>query len=85
MRTAEGKVEIEIPQVRNTSEPFHSKLREFLRQNSECLKILNTKMYARGLSTRDIEDALKELTGSKVREVLWLEHERFSNQGFILF
>jgi transposase-like protein len=43
-------------------------------------------MYARGLSTRDIEDALLEATGdlilskssvSKVREILWEEFEFF--------
>jgi len=82
VRTAEGEVVIELPQVRNTQEPYRSKVKEFFRGNTDCLERLTAEMYARGLSTRDSEDALMELTGdvvlskssiSKVTDILWEE------------
>lgn len=51
-----------VPQVRVTDEPYRSKLREFLEGNSETLEGLVTEMYARGLSTRDVEDCFKDLS-----------------------
>ena len=50
---AEGRVEIEVPQVRGVP-GYHSRLLEFLGAHSEVLEQLVTEMYARGLSTRDI-------------------------------
>jgi len=43
-----------------------SKLSAFLKNNSEVLEKLAIEMYARGLSSRDIEDALLEATGEKI-------------------
>lgn len=86
IKTAEGVLEIEVPQVRDTVEPFASKLKMFLRGNTACLEKLAAEMYARGLSTRDIEDALIEGTGdmvlskscvSKVTDILWEDYEGF--------
>ena len=86
IRTAEGVCEVELPQVRDTVEPFVSKLKVFLRGNTGCLEKLAAEMYARGLSVRDIEDALIEGTGdmvlskscvSKVTDILWEDYERF--------
>jgi len=86
LKTAEGVLEVDLPQVRDTVEPFVSKLRGFLRGNTACLEKLAAEMYARGLSVRDIEDALIEGTGdmvlskscvSKVTDILWEDYERF--------
>ncbi len=86
IRTAEGVLEVGLPQMRDTAEPFVSKLRVFLRGNTGCLEKLAAEMYARGLSVRDIEDALLEGTGdmvlskscvSKVTDMLWEDYERF--------
>jgi hypothetical protein len=53
----------------------------FLRGNSDVLEKLAVEMYARGLSVRDIEDALRDATGdpllsrsavSELSETLWL-------------
>jgi putative transposase len=61
----------------------------FLRGHSDVLERLAVEMYARGLSTRDIEDALQEATGdrllsrtvvSQLTEVLWAEYEAFSER-----
>jgi putative transposase len=46
-----------VPQVRGTTEPFRSSLMSFLDGNSAVLESLVNEMYARGLSTRDVEDA----------------------------
>lgn len=89
IRTAEGKVPIELPQIRESVEPFRSKLKEFFRGNTECLEKLAAEMYARGLSTRDIEDAMIEATGdmilsktsvSRVTDIFWEDFERFQQR-----
>lgn len=58
------------------------------------LEKLALEMYARGLSTRDIEDALSEATGeviltrtavSNVTEVLYREFEEFQNRDLGCF
>ena len=86
IKTSEGKIPIDVPQLRDTYEPFSSKLREFLKCNSDVLEKLSAEMYARGLSTRDIEDALYLATEdsilskssiSRVTEILWQEYELF--------
>ena len=46
---AEGRIEVQVPQVRGVP-GYHSKLLEFLGDNSEVLERLVTEMYARGLS-----------------------------------
>jgi putative transposase len=94
IKTAEGKIEVCHPQVRDTDSPFHSKLAAFFKGNSEILEKLAVEMYARGLSTRDIEDALAEATGdallsrtavSNVTEILYQEFEEFQNRDLSLF
>lgn len=89
VKTAEGAIPIEVPQLRDTETPYTSKLKHFFRGNTDCLEKLTAEMYARGLSTRDIEDALIEATGdqilsktsvSKVTEVLWEDYKRFKER-----
>jgi putative transposase len=63
VRTAEGPIEIAVPQVSGAGEPFRSTLMGFLEGNSGVLERLVTEMYARGLSTRDTEDAFRDVTG----------------------
>lgn len=46
--------------------PLGPSLGAFLKGNGCVLKKLVLEMYARGLSTRDIEDALFEATGDEV-------------------
>ena len=58
----------------------------FLEGNSEVLDRLVMEMYARGLSTRDVEDAFRDATGemvisksavSEVTDELWTQYEAF--------
>jgi putative transposase len=86
LKTAEGVVEYAAPQVRETAEPFTSALRAALAGRTEALEDLAVELYARGLSTRDIEDAFTDETGrrllsraavSEITERLWAEYEAF--------
>jgi putative transposase len=91
LRTAEGKVPIELPQVRD-AEGWSSALWQQIRQRTEVLDKLAVEMYARGLSTRDIEDMLGEIDDgdgqsllsrssvSRITEVLWEEFESFAQR-----
>lgn len=94
VKTGEGKIALCLPQVRDVEQPFSSKLKSFFRGNSDCLERLTAEMYARGLSTRDIEDALLEATGdfilskstvSLVTEILWEEFELFQARDLSSF
>jgi putative transposase len=86
VRTAEGAIEVAVPQVRGAGEPFRSSLMSFLDGNSEVLERLVTEMYARGLSTRDVEDAFRDATGdmvlsksavSEITDRLWEDYQQF--------
>jgi transposase-like protein len=86
VRTAEGAIEVAVPQVRGAGEPFRSSLMSFLDGNSEVLKRLVTEMYARGLSTRDVDDAFRDATGevllsksavSEITDRLWEDYQAF--------
>ena len=74
------------PQVRDTPEPFVSNVRTALFGRTRELEWLAVELYARGLSTRDIEDAFTDETGprllsraavSEITEKLWAEYEDF--------
>jgi putative transposase len=60
IRSAEGEIDVRVPHVRESECPYRSKLMEFLRGNSDVLEYLVVQMYTRGLSTRDIEEALRD-------------------------
>ena len=86
VRTAEGGIEVAVPQVRGAGAPFRSSLMSFLDGNSEVLDRLVTEMYARGLSTRDVEDAFRDATGellisksavSEITDRLWEDYQQF--------
>src|SRR2546425_5653512 len=97
IRTAEGKVAVDVPQVRGREEPYRSAVWQALGKRSPALEKLAVEMYARGLSTRDIEDLLKELSDgqeqsllsksavSRVTEVLWEEFEAFAKRDLSSF
>jgi len=97
LRTGEGKIELDVPQVRGLDDPYRSLIWRGLGSRSVSLEKLATEMYARGLSTRDIEDLLKELSDdgqtillsksavSEVTEVLWEEYESFTKRDLSSF
>src|SRR5689334_4872947 len=52
LRTAEGAMDIDVPQVRGLREPYRSLIWQGLGKRSGSLEKLAVEMYARGLSTR---------------------------------
>jgi putative transposase len=94
IKTAEGKIAVDVPQVRGREEPYRSAIWQALAKRSPALEKLAVEMYARGLSTRDIDDLLKELSDdgedqqtllsksavSRVTEVLWEEFQAFAKR-----
>lgn len=86
LRTAEGFIDVAVPQARGGAEPFRSSLMSFLDGNSEVLESLVNEMYARGLSTRDVEDSFRDATGellisrsavSGITDRLWEDYQAF--------
>lgn len=61
----EGVIDLSIPQLRNTSNRFRSKLLKAFKKRTECLERLIPQLYLKGMSTRDIEDVLKGQLGLK--------------------
>src|SRR6516165_9057434 len=53
--SAEGRIEFSAPQIADRATPFRSAIRELVRGRTAELEALAVEMYARGLSTRDIE------------------------------
>jgi transposase-like protein len=89
LRIAEGAVPVRVPQVRDSDGPYRSRLIEFLEGNSDVLERLVTEMYARGLSTRDVEDAFRDATGelvisrsavSEITDRLWEDYVAFCSR-----
>jgi putative transposase len=87
VQTGEGEIQVDIPQVRETAEPFVSKLfpcsRKLLR--TEPLRAMVIGAFVRGLSMRDIESLcqkaglgkLSKSTASRICEELRERFERF--------
>ena len=86
IRSTEVEILLQVPQVRDATEPYRSKAKDVLGGRTDVLERLAVQMYTRGLSTRDIEDAFRDATGecllsrsavSELTEVLWEEYQAF--------
>jgi transposase-like protein len=94
LKTAEGAIPIERPQLRNTPEPFHSRLWELFKQRTPALENLVIESYVRGLSTRDIEDLLTDESGrtviskdgvSELTDQLWKDYQTFCRRDLSVY
>jgi putative transposase len=94
LKTAEGAVQYAAPQIADRAEPFRSRIRAILGQRTEELEALAIEMYARGLSTRDIEALFADEGGqsllsrtavSEITERLWAEYEAFASRDLSEF
>ena len=94
LRTAEGAIEYGVPQVADRAEPFVSRIRAGLAGRTAELERLAVELFARGLSTRDIEAAFRDADGqsllsrtavSQVTERLWQEYEAFATRDLSEF
>ena len=84
LQTAEGELEVEIPQVREAAEPFVSKLfpRGTKLLRTEPLKAMVIGAFVRGLSMRDVESlceqaGLGKLSKSTASRICTELRERF--------
>jgi transposase-like protein len=66
LKTAEGILRVQVPQIRGREEPYRSQLWGQVANTSEVLKRLIVEMYAGGLSQRDIEYGLEKALGQFV-------------------
>lgn len=89
LKSAEGPIPVFLPQLRDTEETYSSRLWRFVKGNSDVFRYLVAEMYARGLSTRDIEATFTDEHGnclisksavSEVTETLWEEYEAFTKR-----
>jgi putative transposase len=88
-KTTEGKIAIQRPRVRDTDKPFESSLLARIDRLEERLVKMAGEMYARGLSTRDIEETLTDSGGkpvisrtaaSRLSETLYDEYEEWQKK-----
>jgi putative transposase len=86
IKSTGGALAVNVPRVRNTREPFVSKILHFLGHLTGKLEDLAQELYIRGLSTRDIEEALVDKEGnallsrsavSRLNDRLHQEYETF--------
>src|SRR5204863_6001732 len=87
LQTAEGELQVEIPQIREAAEPFVSKLfpRGAKLLRTEPLRAMVIGAFVRGLSMRDIESLcekaglgkLSKSTASRICEELRERFEAF--------
>jgi transposase-like protein len=87
--SGEGEIPFAMPQVSDTPKPYESKIRQHVKGRTGQLEHLATEMFARGLSTRDIEAAFTDDSGNKllsksavsdITEVLWQQYEAFATR-----
>ena len=88
-KTAEGKMAIKKPRVRDNEEPYESKIYDKLGSMEERLKSIALESYIRGLSTRDIEKTFVDEEGEKLlsrssvsnlSESMYKEYEEFAGR-----
>lgn len=86
LKTSEGEVVHEVPQVRGVDGSPLREIRAQVAGRTEGLEGLVVEMFARGCSTRDIEALLATEQGEKllsrtavseITEALWREYEEF--------
>ena len=94
VKRAEGAIECSAAQIADRSEPFCSRLREIVGGRTEALEALAVEMYARGLSTRDIEGLFADAAGkpllsgtavSEITERLWAQYQAFASRDLSEF
>jgi putative transposase len=89
LRSRVGRLRLRRPRLRATTEVFESRLIKRLDVLEERLVSLAVELYARGLSMRDIEEALVDeegrplvsrSTASRLTESLYAEYEAFAQR-----
>ena len=66
LQTSFGKLSLNVPQVRGSSEPFQSSLFEKGCRTDRALKVAIAEMYLQGVSTRRVTTVMEKLCGMEV-------------------
>jgi putative transposase len=94
LKTAEGVLKVQLPQVRGLDNPYCSKLWQEMDKTSQHLRGLINEMYVHGMSQRDIEESLTSTLGqfvlskssvSLLTEELLKDYEVFKSRGLDAF
>lgn len=89
LKTGEGVMEIQKPQIRGSAEPYRSEIWSRLTSTSQQLRQLIMEMYTLGMSTLDVEQALEKALGgfvlskssvSEITKELTAEYEAFKSR-----
>src|SRR5262247_2985804 len=90
LKTGEGVLHVQVPQIRGREEPYRSQLWGNVATTSDVLKKLIVEMYVGGMSQRDIEYGLEQAVGqfvlskrtvSDIAESLAEEYEVFRTRN----
>ena len=65
-QTPTGKLDLSLPQVRNSDEPFRTKLLDKGSRSDRALKAAISTMYVEGVSTRKVTKVMEQLCGFEV-------------------
>jgi transposase-like protein len=94
IKTSEGMLKVKRPRIRESKETFKSRILRRLDVLEERFNKMALEMYVRGLSTRDIEETLKDTNGealisksgvSNLSKSLYSEYEAFRNRDLSEF
>ena len=66
LQTSFGKLSLNVPQVRGSSEPFQTSLFEKGSRTDRSLKVAIAEMYLQGVSTRRVTTIMEKLCGMEV-------------------
>jgi transposase-like protein len=89
LKTGEGVMEVQKPQIRGLDEPYRSDIWLRLSSTSEQLRQLIMEMYTLGMSTLDVEQALQRALGgfvlskssvSEITKELTVDYEAFKRR-----
>lgn len=61
LKTAAGKLQLQIPQVRDSDRPFYPKSLERGARSDRAIKMAVAEMYIKGVSTRKVQSVFEEL------------------------
>jgi transposase-like protein len=88
--TAEGPIELKVPQIRASQRQFRSQILSPYAKRTETLEELIKRMYVNGMSVRDIERTFKDVfqckgisksTVSRINERLGEDLEKFQRRN----
>lgn len=92
--TGEGAIELQVPQTRDGAEPFATKIIEAYRRRSETLEALIPQLYVKGLSVRDVSDAMSAVfedagvspaTASRIGQTIQQDFEAWQTRSLSVY